>query len=175
MQFASKEFTLGQTSKGGRTRFVKKPFGNRICSVGRAIEILGDRWSLAILREAFFGVRYYDGFQSNLGIATNILSDRLKVLVEHGIIAKKKDQKDARRVEYKLTRKGIELYSVVLALLRWGDRWLCGEEDPPLALTHEKCGHPLVPVMCCAHCGHEVRAYEVSYQPNPAVKKLDCP
>ncbi len=92
------------------------------CSVARSLEILGDRWVFLILREAFFGERYYDRFRSNLGIATNILSKRLKSLVDNGVLEKQPDEADARRIRYKLTAKGLDLYSVTLALIRWGDR-----------------------------------------------------
>lgn len=135
----------------------------RKCSVGRSLMVLGDRWLFLILREAFFGVRYYDGFQANLGIATNILSDRLKTLVEHGILQKRKDENDGRRVEYRFTRKGVDLYPIVLALMQWGDRWAADEMGPPLLLTHKACGHRLNPVMCCEHCGEPVQAWDVDY------------
>ncbi|MDO9264136.1 MAG: helix-turn-helix domain-containing protein, partial [Desulfosalsimonadaceae bacterium] len=128
------------------------PSDQRICSVARALDILGDRWIFLILREAFFGVRYYDEFLSNLGIATNILSDRLKRMVENNIMEKQKDSTDSRRMKYRLTDKGRDLYPVTLAFMQWGDRWLADENGPPLLLHHTLCDHPLTPVMCCAHC-----------------------
>ena len=145
----------------------------RNCSVGRTLMILGDQWLFLILREAFFGVRNYDMFQANLGIATNILSNRLKSLVESGIMKKKKDEKDARRVKYSLTRKGVELYPIVLAFMQWGDKWLAGEDGPPLLLTHLSCGHRLTPVMCCAHCGEPVLAQDIAYEEAPINKGTD--
>jgi len=137
--------------------------------------ILGDRWTFLILREAFFGIRYYDGFQSNLGIATNVLSHRLRVLVENGIMERRKDRKDARRVWYGLTRKGLELYSITLAFLEWGDRWLAGDEGPPLLLYHETCGHRLKSVMCCTHCGEPVDVRDVRYEDGPGMAALKGP
>lgn len=148
-----------------------KQSGNRICSVGRALEVLGDKWILLILREAFFGVRHYDEFQSNLGIATNILSNRLKRLVESKIMKKKKDTKDARRVQYTLTRKGIDLFDVTLALMQWGDRWLADKDGPPLILTHKTCGRRLKSAMTCADCGKVVNAFDVIYKEGPAIIK----
>lgn len=145
--------------------------GNRICSVARALEIIGDRWVFLILREAFFGVRHYDQFQENLGIASNILSQRLKILVNSGLFTKKKDDTDGRRITYRFTEKGVDLYSVTLALMRWGDRWLADEDGPPLILFHNACGRRLEPVMCCAHCGELVDAREVTYENGPAMKK----
>ena len=136
----------------------------RECSVERTLDILGDRWIFLILREAFFRVRHFDGFQENLGIATNILSNRLKILVDNGIMEKSKDPEDARRVTYRLTEKGLDIYPIVLALLRWGDRWLAGEKGPPLVLHHINCGHDLTPIMCCEHCGSQVTARDVTFE-----------
>ncbi|MBI9075221.1 MAG: helix-turn-helix transcriptional regulator [Desulfatibacillum sp.] len=144
---------------------------HRICSVGRTLEVLGDRWIFMIIREAFFGVRYYDQFQANLGIASNILSDRLKALVENGIMEKKRDTQDARRMVYRLSQKGMELFSVTLALMQWGDKWLSDEDGPPLILHHKTCGHRLEPMMCCAHCREEVHAFDVTYEEGPAIVK----
>lgn len=141
-----------------------KKYGSRICSVARTLEILGDRWIFLIIREAFFGVRYYDKFQANLGIATNILSARLKVLVENGIFQKEKDDIDARRVKYRFTRKGIDIYTITLALMQWGDRYLSGDDGPPLTLYHKPCGHRLEPVMTCAYCGGAVNARDIIFK-----------
>jgi DNA-binding HxlR family transcriptional regulator len=142
----------------------KKSFGNRVDSVARSLEILGDRWIFLLLREAFFGIRYSDQFQSNLGIASNILSDRLKRLVDNGIMEKQRDTADGRRVQYRLTEKGLDLYSITLAFLQWGDKWLAGDKGPPIILHHKTCGHRLVPVMSCRHCGEVVKARDVRYE-----------
>ena len=140
----------------------KRPGGvRRDCSVERTLEVLGDRWVLLILRESFFGVRYYDDFQANLGIATNILSDRLRSLVHHGVLARRQDQADKRRVAYRLTERGLDLYDVTLALMRWGDRWLADGAGPRLALKHTRCGQPLQATMCCAACGERIDPREV--------------
>ena len=143
---------------------MRKSVKSRECSVERTLDILGDRWIFLILREAFFRVRYFDQFQENLGIATNILSDRLRTLVENGVMEKRKDRRDARRTEYRLTEKGLDIYPVVLALMQWGDRWLSGEEGPPLVLRHDKCGRDLAPVMTCEHCGERISARDVSFE-----------
>ncbi len=150
---------------------MKKKFGTRICSVARTLEIVGDRWIFLIIREAFFGVKYFEYFQTNLGIATNILSDRLKILVENGIFEKQKDDVDARRIKYKFTQKGIDIYSITLALMEWGDRHLQDDDGPPLILHHKTCGHPLKPVYTCGHCGKEIKAYDITYKEGPELKK----
>lgn len=146
---------------------MKEDRTRRVCSVARSLEILGDRWVFLILREVFFGARHYDEFLANLGIATNILSQRLGVLVENGILDRNKDEKDARRVRYSLTEKGTGIYSITLALLAWGDRWLAGKEGPPLLLHHTTCGQRLHPVVCCAHCGQEVHGRDITYEEGP--------
>ena len=139
----------------------------RKCSVERTLDILGDRWIFLILREAFFRVRHFDQFQENLGIATNILSNRLKILVANGILLKEKDAVDARRVIYRLTDKGLDIYPIVLALMGWGDRWLAGDAGPPLVLRHVSCGRDLLPVTCCGSCGEPVQARDVAYDEEP--------
>lgn len=143
---------------------VNKPTDPRSCSVGRSLEILGDRWIFFIIREAFFGVRNYDAFLANLNIATNILTDRLKWLVENGVFETHKDKKDARRKKYVLTEKGRDLYSIILSFIKWGDRWLTDESGPPLVLYHTKCGHTLEPVMCCEHCREPIEMTDVTYE-----------
>ena len=136
---------------------------NRKSSVDRTLLILGDRWIYLILGEAFFGVRGYDEFQSRLGIATNILSNRLKKLVKHGIMEKEKNPKDGRRFIYRLTKKGLNLYPIPLAMMSWGDRWLSGTDGPPLILHHKSCGKSFQPVMCCSECGEAINARDVSF------------
>ncbi len=111
-----------------------------------------------------FGVRYYDKFQANLGIAANILSDRLKVLVENGIFKKKQDDIDARRIKYRFTPKGMDIYTITLALMQWGDRYLSDDNGPPLTLYHKTCGQRLEPVMRCAHCGEAINARDIIFE-----------
>ena len=146
---------------------------SRICSVARALDILGDRWIFFIIREAFFGIKTNEEFQKNLGIATNILSDRLKTLVQNGIFERIKNPDDGRRFVYKLTEKGLDLYPVTMAIMNWGDRWLSGEDEVPLVLYHQSCGHRLEPAMSCTHCGETIRARDVTYGEQPGKKKTD--
>ncbi len=141
---------------------LNKPPDPRICSVGRSMEILGDRWIMFIIREAFFGVKYYDVFLSNLGIATNVLTDRLKWLVENEILETHKDKNDARRKKYVMTEKGSDLFPVIMAFIKWGDRWLADDEGPPLIMKHTRCNHILTPVMCCEHCRETIDLNDVT-------------
>jgi DNA-binding HxlR family transcriptional regulator len=111
-----------------------------------------------------FGIHHYDKFQENLGIATNVLSQRLKSLVENKIFKKEKDKNDARRSIYQLTPKGLDLYGVTLSLISWGDRWLAEESGVPLILLHKSCQHKLTTAICCNHCGEEVLPQDIRYQ-----------
>ena len=142
---------------------MSRPASTKTGSVERSLEIFGDRWSILILREAFFGVRHYDEMQENLGIATNVLSGRLKRLVANGILCRRKDAEDGRRVEYRLTEKGLDLYPVTLALMQWGNRSLSDMPGRALALRHTPCGRRLKPVTHCAGCGEKVVPQDVSF------------
>lgn len=133
-------------------------------SVINTIEILGDKWTIFILREAFIGVKTFEKFQANLGIATNILSSRLKNLVSNGIFDRQKNPADGRRFFYKLTEKGLDLYPIILTLMNWGDRWLAGKADPPMLLCHNNCNKKLKITINCANCGDIVRAQDVTFK-----------
>jgi len=135
------------------------------CSIGRAMEILGERWTLLILRECFYGVRRFSVMQRNLGIARNILSSRLQLLVRTGILERRRYQDEPERFEYRLTRKGLALYPAVVAIMRWGDEHL-SEHGPPVVLRHE-CGHPADPVLVCSHCRTELDPHDVTPEPAP--------
>ncbi len=144
------------------------PAGNQIPprpgAIERAADVIGDRWTLLILREAFFGVRRYGDMARNLGIARNILAGRLKRLVADGLLEKRRYRTDPDWYEYVLTAAGRDLYGSVLALLRWGDEHLPGGEEPRLHLHHQSCGKETHAVVVCSECGEELdpRAVEFS-------------
>jgi len=133
------------------------------CSIGRAMEILGERWTFLILRESFYGVRRFSDIQRNLGIARNILSARLQLLVRTGILERRRYQDEPERFEYRLTDKGLGLYPAVVAIMRWGDEHL-RDDEAPIALRHS-CGHVADPVMVCAHCREELDPHDVTPEP----------
>src|SRR5512140_1508372 len=116
-------------------------FAEMNCSVARTLEVIGEWWSMLVVREAFNGVRRFDDFQAHLGIARNVLATRLQSLVEHGILERRLYQDRPERYEYRLTEKGRDLYPVLITMMRWGDKWEAGAEGPPVRLTHEPCGH----------------------------------
>jgi DNA-binding HxlR family transcriptional regulator len=119
----------------------------------RSLEILGDRWTALIIAAAFFRVRSFKNFQQTLGIATNILSDRLSRLTELGVLIRAGDG----HPEYRLSQSGLALFPVIVALLDWGDRWLCSEEKPALILTHLCCGQALAMEVCCDQCNAVIK------------------
>ncbi|HVF54449.1 MAG TPA: helix-turn-helix domain-containing protein [Actinomycetota bacterium] len=136
------------------------------CSVARTLDLVGDRWSILILRDAFYGVRRFEDFQHDLGIARNVLAARLKKFVESGVMERRAYQDRPPRYEYRLTPKGRELLPVMLAMMAWGDKWT-SEGEPPVTLTHVPCDHTLAPVVACSHCGDEIRLHEVHADPLP--------
>ncbi len=113
------------------------------CVIARAADIIGEAWTLLILRNAFHGMRRFEHFEQSLGIATNILSDRLKKLTEAGILVRQRLPEDGRVHEYRLTDKGLDLYPVIVSLLHWGERWHGDDAGPHLELTERKTGQPI--------------------------------
>ena len=102
------------------------------CGISAALEAVGERWSFLILRGAFNGLHHFEQFQSTLGIARNILSNRLGRLVEHGILRRDPDPADRRKVAYRLTEKGLALLPVLIAMRQWGERWVSGVPSNPV-------------------------------------------
>jgi len=138
------------------------------CSVARTLEQVGDRWTHLIIRDALYGVRRFDDFQADLGIARNILTKRLNRLVGHGILRKEQYQDRPARYEYRLTEKGRDLVPVMMSLLAWGDKWLA-DGDVPLHVTHTECGHHMHAVSVCSECGAQVDAFNLTTAPVPPV------
>lgn len=136
------------------------------CSIARALDIVGEWWTPLILRDVFRGIRRFEELQTSLGIARNILSDRLSTLVEGGVLERRRYQEHPARYEYRLTDMGRDYYRVLLALKQWGDRWLAEDEGPPVTLIHASCGHEVTPVLACSHCGEPITARDVK-SPTP--------
>lgn len=137
------------------------------CSVARTVAVIGDRWTLLILRDCFLGVRRFEAFQERLGISRTIIAERLKLLVDEGMLAKAAYQDRPLRHEYRLTEKGLALHPVIMAVVHWGDRYYAGEAGAPLLHRHKACGHDFHPVMTCSECGEAVGARDVETHPGP--------
>ena len=132
------------------------------CSVARTLSVIGDRWTLLVLRDAFLRTRRFEDFQRQLGVTRHLLAGRLRKLVEAGILERVRYQEKPARDEYRLTEKGRDLYPVIVALLRWGDRWMSDESGPPLTLVHKACGHTMHPTLVCPDCGEPIGARDVT-------------
>ena len=137
------------------------------CSLARTLSVIGDRWTLLVIRDCFLGVRRFENFEARLGIARHVLADRLKKLTEAGVLTKVPYQERPRREEYRLTEKGLALYPVLLAALDWGDTYMSGEEGPPLLRRHRSCGHVAHGVTVCSECGEPLDPRGMSVERGP--------
>ncbi|GAA5070857.1 winged helix-turn-helix transcriptional regulator [Nocardia iowensis] len=135
-------------------------------SVSRVVELLGDRWTILVIAEAFFGVRRFSDFARNIGITNrNLLTSRLRMLIDAGIFTR--TDEGGGRVDYHLTAAGRELYPIIMAMTAWGDRHLAEPDGPPLILEHRTCGHAITPLMVCDHCHAELDPRDVDPRPGP--------
>ena len=144
------------------------------CSIARTLQLVGERWSLLILREAFNGNRRFEQFQRRTGVARNLLTTRLATLVEHGILDRQSYQEPGQRArpEYRLTAKGKELYPILVALLDWGDRYVADPEGPALLLSHRDCGAAVHADIRC-DAGHDhLTVRDVTAEPGPGARLL---
>lgn len=140
------------------------------CSLARTVGVIGDRWTLLILRDCFLRVRQFEEFQSRLGVSRAILADRLEKLVGHFVLTKVAYQQRPTRYEYRLTPKGIELYPVIMAMVHWGDVHLAGKKGRPVLHRHRSCQHTFDPVVTCSECGEVVDPREVDVLPGPGAQ-----
>jgi DNA-binding HxlR family transcriptional regulator len=146
-----------------------KTYDDEVCSAARALELVGERWSLLIVRNALFaGARRYNDFRKDLAIATNILKTRLDGLVDAGIMQRRRYSDNPDLYEYLLTEKGRELVPVILALSAWGDRWMA-PDGPPILYSHTVCGGEISQQIICATCGQVHDPAEVQAQPGPGM------
>ncbi len=139
------------------------------CSVARSLEILGEWWTLLIVRDAFFGVRRFDDFVDDLGISRGVLTDRLATLVDHEILVKHRYHEAPDRFEYRLTDKGRDLFPVLMTLMQWGDKWLSTPEvgGAPVVVEHNDCGHDIAGALLCGHCQQPAVATGVTARVGP--------
>jgi DNA-binding HxlR family transcriptional regulator len=150
-----------------RSRVTSSQTPHRSPFLQDAIDILGDRWTYLVLVAAFYRIRRFTAFREALGIATNILSDRLRRLVGAHVLEHILSQEQANTHEYSLTEKGLDLFPVIVALLQWGNRWLAGSHRPSLILRHQICGRHLKPSIICDVCGDPLRSVDVDYRLPP--------
>lgn len=138
------------------------------CAVANTLAVIGERWTLLVLREAFLGVRRFDQLQRNTGMARNILSDRLNTLVAHEVFERELYQERPQRYEYRLTDKGLDLYPVLLTIMDWGSKHVGGEA---MTLQHKHCGAVAMPHLACPECGERVAARDMRAVRDEALPK----
>lgn len=133
------------------------------CGLPQALEVMGERWSFLILRAAFNGLVHFEEFSGQLGIARNILSNRLARLVEHGVLERVPCQQDRRKIEYRLTEKGCDLLPAMIALRQWGEKYTLRVPSNPM-LVDARDGLPIAPIAIRAHDGREIGWHELAWK-----------
>jgi DNA-binding HxlR family transcriptional regulator len=142
-------------------------YNGQICSIAAALEVVGERWSLLIVREVFLGVRRFDEMQADLGIARNVLQTRLTRLVEEGVLEKRLYQERPARDEDRLTEKGLDLWPTIVALMQWGDRWIYGAERAPIRVLERETGAEIAHMEVATPEGKPLRLNEAVVVPGP--------
>jgi DNA-binding HxlR family transcriptional regulator len=145
----------------------KVSFADVHCSVAQSLEVIGEWWTLLILRDAFLGITRFDDFAGRLGIARNVLAARLDTLVDNDVLIRVPYDEARGRYDYRLTDKGRALLPVITAIRQWGDEWILGEEQAPVVVEHTTCGEITRGVLSCDHCGEELTAKNLRAHPGP--------
>jgi DNA-binding HxlR family transcriptional regulator len=145
---------------------LRNDYTGQVCSIAAALEVVGERWSLLIVRDVMLGLRRFDEIQRDLGIARNVLQTRLTRLVEQGVLERRPYSEHPPRHEYRLTEKGLDLWPTVVALMQWGDRH-AAEQGPPTVIEHRGCGGTVDEHRICRSCGARLQARDVRALPGP--------
>ncbi|KUI00132.1 helix-turn-helix domain-containing protein [Mycobacterium sp. IS-3022] len=149
----------------------KQSFAAMSCSVARAVDVVGQRWTPLILRDLFAGMTRFEDIRCDLGIASNVLAERLADLERHGVVERRQYQSMPTRHEYVLTDKGSDLYPVIATLLAWGDKWLAGADGPPALIVHSDCGNVTVAKTVCVGCGGDLNAANTIAASGPGARR----
>ena len=149
---------------------LRKTYDGQNCSIARTLEVVGERWTLLIIRDAFLGITRFDGFLSRIPIARNVLTDRLAGLVDHGILTRVRYQSHPPRHEYHLTPRGQDLLPVIVTLTEWGDRHLA-PAGPPREFAHKECGGQVTATLTCTAHTTPVPIPEITSRPGPGSKQ----
>ncbi len=149
----------------------KASFAGMQCSVAQALEVIGEWWTLLILRDAFLGVSRFDDFANRLGIARNVLTARLDTLVDHDVLTRVPYDEARGRYDYRLTDKGRALLPVITAIRQWGDDWILGEGNEPVVVEHTTCGNVSRGILTCDQCGEELTTRTLRARPGPGMRE----
>jgi DNA-binding HxlR family transcriptional regulator len=144
-------------------------FSQMVCSIARSLAVAGEPWSPLVLRDVWVGINRFDDIQRDLGLSRKVLAERLKHLVEEGMLERRQYSERPPRSEYVLTRKGLEFVDVLMAMAAWGDRWTAGEAGPPVLRRHRTCGQITQVELHCAACGEILHSADVDVEPGPAL------
>jgi DNA-binding HxlR family transcriptional regulator len=144
-------------------------YAHQTCSIARALEVVGERWTLLVLRDVFLGITRFDALVESLGVTRTVLTHRLQHLVAEDVLERHRYHERPARYEYRPTAKGQELMGVIGLLMQWGDRHYPEPAGPPRLLVHSACGGPAGPALTCAHCGRPLEATEVDTVPGPGL------
>ncbi len=150
-----------------------RDFDTEQCSIHRTLAVIGEKWTMLIIRDAANGVRRFDDFRQHVGLSEAVLSDRLRHLVSRGILETREYQEPGqrRRNEYRLTAKGWDLFPVLIALMQWGDKHLADGDEQPWQVQHRDCGHPVRAEVRCAHDGARLTQRDTRLAPRPGARK----
>jgi len=140
------------------------------CSIARSLEVIGEWWTLLILRDVFLGHTRFDDLQKRLGIARNVLATRLDTLIEHGVLERHCYDEARSRYDYVLTDKGRALWPVLVTIRQWGDEWILGEGNEAVHMVHRGCGEATTAELTCGHCGETMERSDIRITSGPAVR-----
>ena len=149
---------------------LQRDYPDQVCSIARSLEVVGERWTLLILRDAVLGIERFEDFQNSLGIATNVLTNRLKLLCDEGVLERVPDEERPGRPKYVLTGKGAELAPALIVLMKWGDRHYPTPNGPPRLTLHVGCGGNIGPDFRCDRCGNLARPGEIDLPDGPGAR-----
>jgi DNA-binding HxlR family transcriptional regulator len=152
---------------------LQRDYPDQVCSIARSLEVIGERWTLLILRDAVLGAERFEEFQESLGIASNVLSNRLKLLCDQGVLERLSDQKRPGRPRYALTDKGRDLAPALIVLMKWGDRHYPTSGGPPRLTLHAGCGGNVGADFRCERCGQHAGGGEIELPPGPGAPRAE--
>jgi DNA-binding HxlR family transcriptional regulator len=150
---------------------LRRDYPDQNCSIAKSLELIGERWTLLIVRDVMNGNRRFGELQSSLGVARNVLSARLQRMVDEEILERRAYQESPPRYEYFLTEKGLDLWPALIALLNWGDRYSAGPAGPPKLIVHKECGGRVSERGICESCGKLLHARDARQVPGPGLER----
>jgi len=148
---------------------LERTYPTQVCSIARSLEVVGERWTLLMLRDALLGLRRFEEFRESLGVASNVLTARLERLCEEGLLERRAYQTMPERFEYLPTRKGRDIAPALIMLMKWGDRYYAGPDGPPRLTVHRDCGGRVNDKLRCARCREHVDFSTIEVRPGPGL------